>query len=76
MQLVLGNYTNVTSALGAAISAGAATAAHKSVQKLHEKNDALTASITKLQNKHDEIHDSLQHLHEKIDKIIDTDLKK
>ncbi|HEY0222199.1 hypothetical protein [Lactovum miscens] len=83
MQLVLGNYTNVTSALGAAISAGAATAAHTSVKRLHikndelqesmrnlhKKNDRLNDSINELQDKHDKVHESLENLHKKIDKI-------
>ena len=83
MQLVLGNYTNVTSALGAAISAGAATAAHASVKRLHvkndklqdsvkelhEKNDALTESLANLNEKHDKVHESLKDLHSKIDQL-------
>lgn len=55
MQLVLGNYTNVTSALGAAIAAGASTAVHSSVKKLHAR--------------HDELKKSLEDLHAKIDKL-------
>jgi glycerol kinase len=55
MQLVLGNYTNVTSALGAAIAAGASTATHASLKKLH--------------NKHDDLKKSVDNLHIKIDKL-------
>lgn len=55
MQLVLGNYTNVTSALGAAISAGASTAAHSSIKDLHKKHDALSQSVGDLHKKIDEL---------------------
>jgi len=55
MQLVLGNYTNVTSALGAAIAAGAATAVHSSVKKLHAKHDALKKSLDELHAKVDKL---------------------
>ena len=55
VQLVLGNYTNVASALGAAIAAGASTAAHASLKKLHDKHDALTESVNSLHKKLDKI---------------------
>jgi hypothetical protein len=55
IQLVLGNYTNVVSALGAAIAAGASTATHSSLKKLHSR--------------HDKIEKSLAELHEKVDNI-------
>jgi len=54
-QLILGNYTNVTSALGAAIAAGASTAAHSSIKKLHAT--------------HDDLKKSLDELHAKVDKL-------
>ena len=54
-QLFLGNYTNVTSALGAAIAAGASTAVHSSVKKLHSR--------------HDDLKKSLDELHAKVDKL-------
>lgn len=55
MQLILGNYTNVTSALGAAIAAGASTAHVAQMKELHKKHDELTKSI--------------QDLHAKVDKL-------
>jgi len=55
MQLVLGNYTNVTSALGAAIAAGAATQVSNQTEKIHKR--------------HDHLEKSLQELHTKIDKL-------
>jgi cell division protein FtsB len=54
-QLILGNYTNVTSALGAAIAAGASTAVHASVKKLHRRHDRLEASINELHGKIDKL---------------------
>ncbi|MFZ2560256.1 MAG: hypothetical protein WAW91_01335 [Candidatus Nanoperiomorbaceae bacterium] len=55
VQLVLGNYTNVTSALGAAIAAGASTSAHASLKKLHDKHDTLKQSLDSLHAKVDEL---------------------
>ena len=54
-QLILGNYTNVTSALGAAIAAGASTAMHSSVKKLHTRHDDLKESLEELHEKMDEL---------------------
>lgn len=54
-QLIMGNYTNVLSALGASIAAGAGSAVHASVKKLHEK--------------HDRLQKTLDALHEKIDRL-------
>ena len=54
-QLVLGNYTNVTSALGAAIAAGAST------QHLIQ--------VKKLKSNHDELVESVKDLHRKIDTL-------
>ena len=54
-QLVLGNYTNVTSALGAAIAAGAST------QHLSQAR--------KLRVSHDELKKSIDELHVKVDKL-------
>ena len=59
-QLIMGNYTNVLSALGASIAAGTGAITHANVKKLHEKHDKLQKSI--------------DALHEKIDQI-DTDGK-
>ena len=53
MQLIMGNYTNVLSALGASIAAGTGAAAHSSVKKLHKRHDALEKSITELHEKLD-----------------------
>ena len=69
IQLVLGNYTNVTSALGAAIAAGASTAVHASVKKLHDKHNELKKSLDDLHAKHDDLHNEFAKLSAKIDKI-------
>lgn len=55
VQLVLGNYTNVTSALGAAIVAGASTASHRAAKQMRKR--------------HDELQKSVDLLHEKIDRL-------
>jgi len=55
MQLVLGNYTNVTSALGAAIAAGASTHSVNQMRRLH--------------NRHEELRQLVESLHTKIDQI-------
>ena len=54
-QLILGNYTNVLSALGASIAAGAGSQTHKSAKQLHRK--------------HAELHQSIQALHAKLDAV-------
>ena len=54
-QLILGNYTNVTSALGAAIAAGASTQHLSQVKKLHKKHDELKESIDALHDKIDNL---------------------
>lgn len=54
-QLVFGNYTNVLSALGAALAAGAGTVHAKRLKELHDK--------------HEELQTSLQALHDKVDKL-------
>lgn len=57
----MGNYTNVLSALGASIAAGAGVAAHQSMKSMHQKHDklqqtidALHAKIDRLENKRDD----------------------
>ena len=55
MQLILGNYTNVTSALGAAIAAGASTQHLTQVRKLHHKHEELKSLIEGLHTKVDKI---------------------
>jgi len=54
-QLVLGNYTNVTSALGAAIAAGASTQHLSQVRKLHHKHEELKSLIEGLHTKVDKM---------------------
>ena len=53
VQLVMGNYTNVLSALGASIAAGAGVASHVHVKKLHEKHERLQETIDALHQKID-----------------------
>jgi uncharacterized RDD family membrane protein YckC len=55
VQLIMGNYTNVLSALGASIAAGAGTAAHSSIKRLHKRHDALEADMATLHQKLDRI---------------------
>ena len=54
-QLVFGNYTNVLSALGAALAAGSGAKHTQSLKELHIR--------------HDELQTTLQALHDKIDKL-------
>ena len=58
IQLVLGNYTNVLSALGASIAAGSGVIVHSTVKTLHKKHE-------KLQNSIDELHKKLDNVSEK-----------
>ena len=55
VQLVMGNYTNVLSALGASIAAGTGVAAHANIKKLHEKHDRLQSAIDSLHQKIDQM---------------------
>ena len=57
-QLVLGNYTNVLSALGASIAAGSGAIVHSKVKKIHQHHE-------KLQNSIDELHEKLNKISEK-----------
>lgn len=54
-QLILGNYTNVLSALGAALAAGAGSKHTKNLKELHKKHDAFQASLDELHAKIDEL---------------------
>lgn len=54
-QLVLGNYTNVLSALGASIAAGSGVAIHKHIKEMHEG--------------HKKMQETIDNLHEKLDKL-------
>jgi hypothetical protein len=55
VQLVFGNYTNVLSALGAALAAGAGSVHAKRLKELHDKHDRLEASVNDLHAKIDRI---------------------
>ena len=55
MQLIMGNYTNVLSALGASIAAGTGVAAHSSIKKLHSRHDELQKLVVELHLKMDEM---------------------
>ena len=52
---LMGNYTNVLSALGASIATGAVVAAHSSIKAMHKK--------------HDDLQRTIEALHEKIDRL-------
>lgn len=54
-QLIMGNYTNVLSALGASIAAGSGAAVHSSVKKLHAKHDNMQKTIDELHAKIDKL---------------------
>ena len=51
VQLIMGNYTNVLSALGASLAAGTGVAVHSSLRGLHKKHDLLHATIEELHKK-------------------------
>ena len=55
VQLVMGNYTNVLSALGASLAAGTGVVTHHNINKLHKSHDLL--------------HETIRELHEKIDNL-------
>src|ERR1700757_2778992 len=55
LQIIFGNYTNVLSALGAALAAGAGARHTKNLKDLHEKHDQLQASLDDLHTKIDAI---------------------
>ncbi|ALS00814.1 hypothetical protein ATZ33_05355 [Enterococcus silesiacus] len=59
VQLILGNYTNVLSALGASLAAGSGTIIHHSLSTLHKKHDKM----------HDELQQTIAELHKKIDRL-------
>lgn len=61
VQLILGNYTNVLSALGASIAAGSGVAIHSKIKALHQG--------------HQELRDRVDELHKKIDKLIPQNKK-
>lgn len=55
VQLVFGNYTNVLSALGAALAAGAGSSHAKHLKELNTKHDELKASVDDLHAKLDKL---------------------
>lgn len=55
IQLILGNYTNVLSALGASIAAGAATSAHQHIKKVSQHHQELVERIKGLEDKIDKL---------------------
>lgn len=54
-QLILGNYTNVLSALGASLAAGSGSKHTKALKALHQKHDQIQASLDQLHSKVDEL---------------------
>jgi len=62
VQLILGNYTNVLSALGASIAAGGGVIIGSHVKKLHQKNEVLHKTVIDLHKKMDEISDKIKHI--------------
>jgi hypothetical protein len=59
LQLILGNYTNVTSATGASIAAGAGTVVLTHVRRSNKKYDELKTS-------HDEMRKLVEEIHKKV----------
>lgn len=59
-QLVLGNYTNVLSALGASIAVGTGVVVHTKVAQIQKNHETL-------KKPHDEMKDLLEKLHSKLD---------
>ena len=55
VQLVMGNYTNVLSALGASIAAGTGVATHANIKKLHENHRKMQQSLDALHAKMDQM---------------------
>jgi hypothetical protein len=51
VQLLLGNYSNILSALGASLAAGGGVMIHSKVKDLHEKHDKLHNVIDELLKK-------------------------
>lgn len=49
MQLIMGNYTNVLSALAASIAAGSGVAAHHSIRSMHTKHDEMMKKLDAMQ---------------------------
>ncbi len=62
VQVVLGNYTNILSALGASIAAGSGVAIHSKVKDLHKRHDKLHDSITSLHSKIDRLQEKIDNL--------------
>lgn len=54
-QMILGNYTNILSALGASIAAGSGVSIHSKIKSLHQN--------------HLKLQDSMDALHKKMDKL-------
>ena len=55
VQLIMGNYTNVLSALGASIAAGTGASVHSNIKKLHKRHDELQKTIAELHQKVDQL---------------------
>lgn len=55
IQLILGNYTNVLSALGASLAAGSGVVTHASLKRMHQKHDSLEESVKQLHEKIDQL---------------------
>jgi hypothetical protein len=54
-QLVFGNYTNVLSALGAALAAGAGSRHAKKLKEIDKRHDTFQASLAELHDKIDKL---------------------
>ncbi|WAW10943.1 hypothetical protein NB640_04710 [Oxalobacter vibrioformis] len=65
IQLILCNYTNVLSALGASLAAGTGVAVHQGVRRIHQQHDHLEKAISQLYEKIEQISDNDSNNNEK-----------
>jgi hypothetical protein len=59
-QLILGNYTNVLSALGAAIAAGTGVSIHKKVKQHKAAQDEMKETLARLESKLAELNEKIK----------------
>ncbi|MDR2962881.1 MAG: prefoldin subunit [Bacteroidales bacterium] len=73
VQLILGNYTNVLSALGASIAAGGGVLIHEKLKSMHkhqhDNHEFINKRIDELHENHRNLNKQLSELHEKINKL-------
>lgn len=75
IQLVLGNYTNVLSALGASIAATSGIVINKKIRSHRELNEKLETSISDLHDKLNEIQSYISRVESEIITELDSTLE-